>query len=174
MKRRQALRQIAVASAVVGLAGCTEEAGDDSDSGDDTGEDETSGTGGSDTTDTGEGDSSDIWGDDASNTGDSTSLEDEYPNAWAIDEELEIVVLSADAVVERYGSEITGELVNAGETNYDYVQLSFDLLDDDNTKIADALANTSGLQAGQRWRYKAVGGSSSDITTFRLVDVTAY
>jgi hypothetical protein len=153
MNRRQALRQIASASVVVGLAGCTEEDTDDS-------------NGGSETTDTDNSDTSEAGG--------STSLEDTYPNAWAINERFGIVVLSADAVVEQYGTTITGEVVNASDTDYDYVQLSFDLLAEDDTKIADALANTSGLQAGQRWRYEALGRSSPDITTFRLVEVTAY
>jgi len=109
-----------------------------------------------------------------SDSGSSTSLAESYPNAWAVDEEFGIVVLSADAVVERFGSTISGEVVNASDEDYDYVQLSFSLLDDRDTKIADALANTSGLRAGQRWRYEAVGRSSPDITTFRLTEITAY
>jgi hypothetical protein len=155
--RRRFLQSAGVASTIL-IAGCS-----DNEDGADDGDDENG-----ENSDTSDGSS------DTSDGSSSTSLEDEYPNAWAIDEELGIVVLSADAVVERFGSTITGEVVNASGEDYDYVQLSFDLLDDRDTKYASALANTSGLRAGQRWRYEAVGGSSPEITTFRLVEVTAY
>lgn len=156
-------------------AGCTDTESDggdeDSDDDPDTSDDGKSRDGAADTVATSDGIADEIT---TSESESETDLAARYPNAWAIDEEHEIVVLSADAVVEQYSSTITGEVVNASDEDYEYVQLSFSLLDDADTKIADALANTSGLRAGQRWRYEAVGKSSPDITTFRLTEISVF
>jgi hypothetical protein len=104
----------------------------------------------------------------------STDLESEYPNAWAIDPDTEIVLQSVEGSVGQFSIEITGEAINASDKDYSYVQLQFGLYDSTDAKVGDALANTSGLSAGRRWRFEAIGTESGGTESFRLESVSAY
>lgn len=87
-------------------------------------------------------------------------LRNEYPDAFYIHEGSGIVIESASYQSGQFTSSVTGTVVNGSENDYSYVQIEFDLLDSGGTKVGDALANTSGLDAGQEWNYEAV--SSAD------------
>jgi hypothetical protein len=109
-----------------------------------------------------------------SSSGGSDSLEAQYPNYYAIDESNEIVLRDVEANADEFSVTIEGEAINASDRDYSYVQLGFGLYDSTGAKVGDALANTSGLAAGQRWRFEAVGTNSNNPDTFQLEDVTAY
>lgn len=106
--------------------------------------------------------------------GGSESLEAQYPNHYAIDESNEIVLRDVEANADEFSVTIEGEVINASDRDYSYVQLGFGLYDSTGAKVGDAVANTSGLAAGQRWRFEAVGTNSNSPDTFQLEDVTAY
>lgn len=106
-------------------------------------------------------------------SGDETT-EAEYPNAWYVDEDTEIVLRNVEGSVGQFSVEITGEATNESGRDYDYVQLEFGLYDATDAKVGDALANTSGLSAGQRWRFEAMGTNAESTESFRIEGVTAY
>lgn len=69
---------------------------------------------------------------------------------------------------------IRGTAENFSDSDYDYVQLEFGVYDGTDAKIADGLANTSGLSAGQRWRFEALAPSADGAESYALTDITAY
>jgi hypothetical protein len=100
--------------------------------------------------------------------------EAQYPNAWAYSKDSGIVLRDVSGGTGQTTVEITGQATNESDQDYEYVQLEFGLYNSADTKVGDALANTSGLPAGQRWRFEAVGTYSDTTSTFRLEDITAY
>lgn len=99
-----------------------------------------------------------------------------YPNAFSYDESTEIVFEDGiNAETDSIGSlYIRGTARNESGQDYSYVQVTWAVVDSSGAKIADALANTSGLAAGQRWRYEAVAASAPEADSFDLDSVTAY
>lgn len=128
------------------------------------------GTSNSDVPDT---DSGDV-GDGGSNGIQDTPTEESYPDAYAYEAEIGIVLRDVEAVVGQYNSEITGTAENVSKNNYDYVQVEFGLYDSTDAKVGDALANTSGLEAGQRWRFEAFSGQTESVESYRLEDISAF
>lgn len=124
--------------------------------------------------------SSDPGSDNNGNPGDSNGgsgagpKDEQYPNAWAYDKNTGIVLRDVEGAVKQFSVEITGEATNESDQDYRYVQLEFGLYDSTDAKVGDALANTSGLSAGQRWRFEAMGTASENTETFSLENVTAY
>lgn len=84
---------------------------------------------------------------------------------------MEGVEAEMDSIGNMY---IRGTAENFSETDYNYVQLTFEIYDSSGAKIADGLANTSGLSSGQRWRFEALATSAEDADSYSLADITAY
>jgi len=84
---------------------------------------------------------------------------------------MEGVEAEMDSIGNMY---IRGIAENFSNTDYEYVQLSFEVYDESNTKIADGLANTNGLSAGQRWRFEALAPGAEGADSYRLTEITAY
>lgn len=99
-----------------------------------------------------------------------------YPGAFYYDESTGIVFEDdISAEVDSVGSVyIRGTARNESGQDYEYVQVSWSILDSSGAKIADALANTSGLSEGQSWRYEALAASADEIDSYELQDITAY
>lgn len=98
----------------------------------------------------------------------------EYPNAWAYDESSGLVLNNVEGTIGQYSTEITGEAKNVSGNDYDYVQLTFGLYDETDAKVGDALANTSGLDAGQRWRFEAMSTQTENVSSFSLESTSAF
>jgi hypothetical protein len=111
-----------------------------------------------------------------SSGGGSSGEEETYPSAFYYDESTGIVFENdIDAEVDSIGSVyIRGTARNESGQDYEYVQISWAILDSSGAKIADALANTSGLSDGQSWRYEALAPSADEIESYELQDITAY
>lgn len=147
MQRRHYLRELAVLGGSVAIAGCSE--------------DSSSTTGGTNTP-----------------AEDENEEEEEQVPAgtrW-YDSETGIGVMNGveaelDSIDNMY---IRGAAENFSETDYDYVQLSFAVYDGTDAKIADGLANTSGLPAGQTWRFEALAPGADGAESYKLTGVTAY
>jgi hypothetical protein len=106
----------------------------------------------------------------------SSESEEEYSNAFYHDNSKGLVLEDdIEAESEGFGTlYISGTLRNVGDSDYDYVQISFSVFDDSGAKIADALANTSGLPSGQSWKYEALAPGSDGAESYKLQDITAY
>lgn len=172
MERRRYLATI-VGVTGFGVAGCVEE---EVSGGNGTVDD---GTAANDEKDDGSTDSGgdESAGDDGTDPGGSDggrNYDEAYPNAWAYNENLGLVLYDVDAEADRYSLTITGEVVNVDGPDYDYVQLSFGLFNDSSQKVGTALANISNLAAGQTWRFEALGSPSERAATFRLEEITAF
>lgn len=111
---------------------------------------------------------------DGGDSGSSDAGEEQYPNAWAYDEDTGIVLRNVEGNIGEFSSEVRGEATNESDTDYSYVQVSFAFYDSTGAKVGDALANTSGLDAGQRWVFEAVGTATENVDSAGLEDVTAY
>jgi hypothetical protein len=99
-----------------------------------------------------------------------------YPNAYYYDESSGIVLeddvsAESDSIGSLY---IRGTARNESGDDYEYVQVTWSVYDGSDTKIADALDNTSGLEAGQSWRYEALATSADDVESYEIQDITAY
>lgn len=105
---------------------------------------------------------------------DEESLESQYPDSYATEESTKLVALAdIEANADSFSVTITGTIVNGSDTDYEYAQVEFGLYDDSGAKVGNAIDNISGLNAGQRWRYEAVGTSES-AATWELEGLSAY
>jgi len=104
-------------------------------------------------------------------------LKNRYPEWAFIDGQTHLVVLKPiDASAGSYSTTIRGTLVNGSESDYEYVGITFGLYTEPNgqgAKVGNALDNISGLEAGQKWQFEAVG-SAEDAASFDIDDTTAY
>lgn len=103
-----------------------------------------------------------------------TNSQEQYPNAWAHDENTGIVLENARGNSNQFSVTVAGTARNESNQDYEYVQLGFGLYDSFDTKIGDALANTSGLSKGQAWRFEAIGTATETVASFSLEEVTAF
>lgn len=150
LDRRRYLASIGTTLSALALAGCSE------------GGDGGGGSGG------------DTGGENVGDNADSDSSQ--YADAWAYDSDTEIVIENApkteiDSIGNLY---IRGTATNVSGQDYDYVQLEFEVLDVSDAKVADGLANTSGLDDGQRWRFEALAPGADDGESYRISGITAY
>lgn len=163
LTRRKLLAGLSGAS-VIALAGCTEE-------------DTSEPSGGSENSDDGQSsDDSQSSDDESSGDGGSSDQQERPPGARWYDSNTEIGVLEdVEADVDSIGIVyIRGIAKNFSDTDYDYVQLEWELYDDSDRKIADGLANTSRLAADQEWRFEASAANAEDVSSYTLVNITAY
>jgi hypothetical protein len=161
MDRRTFVSRVAVVAGSAAIAGCITDA--DIDAEDDGGNDPDEGGGN-------DGDA------DATTEAPDTTAEPAQPagTRW-YDPDTEVGVMDGvEAEVDSIGSMyIRGTAKNFGDTDYGYVQLEFEVYDDTDAKIADGLANTSGLDAGQRWRFEALAPGADDAASYALTGISA-
>lgn len=115
-------------------------------------------------------------GDDADpteTTAEPTTTESQYADAYYYHEDSGIVLREVSGEIDEYSVTITGTAKNTTDTDYSYASLTFGLYDDSDAKLGTALANVSGLQAGQRWKFDALG-TDTETTTYVIEAVTAY
>lgn len=178
MHRRRYLATVAGAVGL-GLAGCSEEEPTGGNGTVDDGTTDTTGQESDDGTDSADGGidegGSEGGGTDEGATGDDgRNYDEQYPDAWAYNENQGLVLYDVSAEADEYTLTITGEVVNVGDEDYDYIQLNFGLFNDREQKVGTAFANISNLAAGQTWRFEAFGSPSERAATFRLEEITAY
>lgn len=123
-------------------------------------------------------------GSDDGSSGDTTSdttasaatsaAESQYADAWYHDEDSGIVLRNVEGTVGSYSITISGSAFNRSGQDYSYVQLSFSLYDETDAKVGDALANTSGLDAGREWKFEALGTGAESAASFSIDEITVY
>jgi hypothetical protein len=56
----------------------------------------------------------------------------------------------------EFSLEITGTVINRRSTRLTYVQITFNVYDQTGARVGSALANINGLEAGERWNFRAI------------------
>ena len=75
--------------------------------------------------------------------------------AAVVSKDLEVVETATER--DEYGVlYIVGKLKNNNKKTYSYVQVTFNLYDNDGAQIGTTLANTTNLEGGGVWKFKAV------------------
>lgn len=70
-------------------------------------------------------------------------------------------------------TEVTGRVRNNSGKSYRYVQVVFNLFNEQDEQVGTAMANTTGLAPGTVWRFRAVG-LTPDGARFKLDKITGY
>lgn len=73
----------------------------------------------------------------------------------------------------EFATTITGRVKNNAGKTYSYVQIVFKLYNEAGEQVGIAMANTTGLEAGNVWRFKAVG-LTPDGANYKLDNISGY
>ncbi|MBQ7525332.1 MAG: SHOCT domain-containing protein [Abditibacteriota bacterium] len=67
---------------------------------------------------------------------------------------------------------IEGSVTNNTNEDYSFVEIEFNLYDDDNAQVGTALDNTTNLEAGGTWKFKAISLCEGDnVSTYKPVNL---
>lgn len=70
---------------------------------------------------------------------------------------------------------LTGTLKNNSGKECSYIQISFNLYDEDGNQIGTALDNLNNLADGGTWKFKAMGiDTTGDVASWELADISAF
>jgi hypothetical protein len=86
--------------------------------------------------------------------------------------DLELISFEHERAEYGNGS-IGGTVKNNSGKDYSYVQITFELLDEDDNTIGTALANVGGLRAEATWKYKAAI-LQDGMRRYRLQELTGF
>lgn len=81
-------------------------------------------------------------------------------------------LLSKDATTERNTLYVTGKVRNNSESNYRYVQISFDIYNAAHEKCGTAWTNVAGLSRDEIWAFKGTGYCESAPAQYKLASLT--
>lgn len=97
-------------------------------------------------------------------------------NWWGDDGNLVITSAETGADGNSQTVDITGIVENLSDESYDYIQIEFAAYDQSGARVADVFDNTSGLSAGGRWRFDAVGfvDDSSTVSSLSFEGFSGY
>ncbi|MGA7291936.1 MAG: FxLYD domain-containing protein [Terriglobales bacterium] len=76
------------------------------------------------------------------------------------------------AVVDDFGTTITGTIKNDCGRDFSYVQVTFKLFDRSDNVVGTALANQANLKNGETWKFEATGTPAAHHD--RLDEISAY
>ena len=86
----------------------------------------------------------------------------------------DLELVSYDHESAKYGNgAIVGIVKNNSSKDYNYVQNTFELFDDDGNTIGTAMANVAGLRSGATWKYRA-GILRKGMAEYRPQKLTGY
>lgn len=76
---------------------------------------------------------------------------------------------------DAYSCKISGVYTNKAGKDLNYVQVSYNLFDEDGNQIGTALANTNNLADGGTWKFEAFGSAAVDeVASYKIGDVTGF
>jgi hypothetical protein len=87
--------------------------------------------------------------------------------------ELKVLKESLRARDTRLGGEITGTVVNGTDRRLRYVEIRFALFDKSGAQVGTTFTNTTDLDAGGRWNFRAIT-TGKDFETFRVVELSGH
>ena len=82
-------------------------------------------------------------------------------------------VFDLDSKSDDFASYIVGKVKNHSNQNYSYVQVEFNLYDNNGNQVGSTIDNIMNLRAGGTWSFEAMIFEDS-VTRYELVDVTAW
>jgi hypothetical protein len=74
---------------------------------------------------------------------------------------------------DEFTKYIEGKIRNNTKHEYSYVQVTFNLYDDEGALVDSTLANVNNLEPGGIWKFKAII-MNEDATSFKLSDITGF
>lgn len=78
----------------------------------------------------------------------------------------------------NFGYYIEGYVQNNSNWEYDYVQISFNLYDEEGVLIGTALDNINNLEAKGKWKFKAISLMDSEevknVASYKLKEITGW
>ncbi len=75
--------------------------------------------------------------------------------------------------IGEFGGEITGIVENRRGKDLRYVEITFSLYDDSGAQVGTAFANVTGLDAGGRWKFRAII-LRTDATKFKVFELSGF
>ena len=78
---------------------------------------------------------------------------------------------TTDALGTTY---IEGEIKNDTDKSYSYVQVTFNLYDDNGAQLGTAVDNINNLEPNATWKYKALGLVTEKVSSYKLVEITGW
>ncbi len=90
-------------------------------------------------------------------------------------EQEKFTLISDSKVIDAIGTTyIEGEIKNNTDKSYSYVQVTFNLYDEDGAQLGTAMANINNLEPNGTWKYKAIGLVTQKVSTYKLVEITGW
>lgn len=104
---------------------------------------------------------------------DRARLEDREPGTGLVPSKPDFELLEKSGERGQFTTEITGRIRNNTNRRYDYVQVTFDILDSQDQRVGTALANINGLKPGEIWKFEATY-LGDDGARYRLDEITGF
>lgn len=79
----------------------------------------------------------------------------------------------ADYASYEFGSYIVGVVKNNTDKDYDYLQISFTLYDEQGNVIDTAFTNANNIKAGGTWKFEAMF-FAEDVASWELDEITGW
>lgn len=67
---------------------------------------------------------------------------------------------------------IIGSIRNNTDKQYSYVQVTFNLYNEEGVQVGAAMDNINNLEANGTWKFKAIGIPSEKVSTYKLTGIT--
>lgn len=90
-------------------------------------------------------------------------------------EQEKFTLLSDTKVVDSIGTTyIEGEIKNNTDKIYSYVEVTFNLYDANGAQLGTAMDNINNLEPNATWKYKAIGLTTEEVATYKLVEISGW
>ena len=84
-------------------------------------------------------------------------------------------LLSDTKIVDSIGTTyIEGEIKNNTDKTYSYVEVTFNLYDENGAQLGTAIDNINNLEPNATWKYKAIGLATEKVATYKLVEISGW
>src|SRR5258706_15805909 len=98
----------------------------------------------------------------------------DQPNATDVSPGACLAISDVEPSLDEPSIKINGTMTNNCSASFRYVQVTYKFFDESNSIVGSALANMTGLERGQTWKFQAFGLFPSKMKSYRLDKMTAY
>lgn len=82
-------------------------------------------------------------------------------------------LVDSEGSFDGFAYYVTGTIKNNTNRQYSYVQVTFNLYDEDGAQIGTAMANVNNLEANGTWKFKALG-ITEEVASYKLMEITGW
>lgn len=82
-------------------------------------------------------------------------------------------LVDSEGSFDGFAYYVTGSIKNNTNRQYSYVQVTFNLYDEDGAQIGTAMANVNNLEANGTWKFKALG-ITEEVASYKLMEITGW